>query len=937
MSRNRLHFPLALALCFAGPLIRAQSILSGPFQQQLTQVCNTNPPTSVPISVSGIATVLFQQDLTSLTVSGGSVAGTLTLTLAPVPGCSANFTSDSPITAPLSGMVTPGGGLSLLLANFSEQHCTIQATGTVSRITVNIPPSCYGSGIVNPTASFTLSPVSPQTQLQAQATVGVPFTLNLLPGAMIPFPAGGSNYSVTFQADNTTLLPPGLTLSASGILSGTPTTAGTYIASIIVQVTDLSSGHMDIHSFADPIPIIVSSGTGPAVTVQTTGLSFSLTAGGAPAQQPIAISNRGPNPVPFQASPSGGTWLTQTGGGISVPGFGQVTVTVTANPFSLLPGTYTGAITISGSFPGSPLQVPVVVTVTAAQPLLSLSQMGLFFRTSAGGPAPPAQSFAVSNSGVGTLSWTATASTFSGGSWLSASPANGQSTTSNSSSVNVQINPAGLAAGTYYGQVQVSSAGIPNSPQFVAVVLNVAASAVNVDPDVRPTALIFVGRQGGTNPAPQKVQLTNLGSTPVTYSTALSGTGWLSVAPSSGSILSGTPASPAVTATIGNLAPGVYFAQVAFVFAEPNAIHNVVVLLIVLPGNGGIPARDASGCTPTKLLPVFSLLGQSFATFAAWPSSIEVTVVDDCGTPVTSGSVVTSFSSGDEPVSLVSLNDGRWSGTWTPRNQTTASVSITAMAQTSAPALSGSSMIGGTANANPGIPLVKSGGVVNAASNAPSTPVAPGSYISIYGSALAQGLTVAAAPFPTQLGGTQVLLAGQAIPLYFTSDGQINALIPYGLATNATLQLVVNHAGAYSTPVSVTFADGGPAVFLNAQGAGIAVGVKSDGTQYLVDAAHPTTAGDALVIYCSGLGAVMPSVPAGSVSPGVTLASTVNPVTATIEGIPATVFFSGLAPGFAGLYQVNVFVPAGLTPSSTAPLVLTIAGQSSPAAPIAVH
>jgi uncharacterized protein (TIGR03437 family) len=89
----------------------------------------------------------------------------------------------------------------------------------------------------------------------------------------------------------------------------------------------------------------------------------------------------------------------------------------------------------------------------------------------------------------------------------------------------------------------------------------------------------------------------------------------------------------------------------------------------------------------------------------------------------------------------------------------------------------------------------------------------------------------------------------------------------------------------------------------------------------------------ALVIYRSGLEAATPSVPTGSVSASSTLASTTNPVTATMEGIPATVFFSGLA----GLYQVNVFVPAGLTPSSTAPLVLTIAGQSSPAAPIAVQ
>jgi uncharacterized protein (TIGR03437 family) len=513
--------------------------------------------------------------------------------------------------------------------------------------------------------------------------------------------------------------------------------------------------------------------------------------------------------------------------------------------------------------------------------------------------------------------------------------------------VSVQVNTVGLAAGTYYGQIQVSSSGATNSPQSVSVVLSVAASAVNVDPDVRPTGLIFVGKPG-TTPAAGKVTITNLGSTPVTFASTVSyasGTGWLSVSPSNGSIASGTPLSASVTASTGTLAPGVYIGQVTFFFVEPNTSHNVAIILIVLPAGAGIAAfeapatdigvrREVNGCTPTKLIPVFTLLGQSFSTSVAWPVSLEVTVVDDCGTFITTGSVVTSFSSGDPPISLTSLNDGRWSGTWTP--QGTASVSITATAQTVAPSLSGTALIGGSAKSNPAVPVVKSGGVVNAASNAPATPVAPGSYISIYGAGLAQGLTVASAPFPTTLGGTQVLVAGQAIPLYFTSDGQINALVPYGTGTNAAFQLVVTRGGAYSTPQTVTFADGGPAVFLNAQGGGIAVGVKPDGTQYIVDPAHPTTAGDALVIYCAGLGAVNQPVATGAVSPTSPLATTTNPVTVTIGGVSAPVFFAGLAPGFAGLYQVNVTVPSGVTASSTAPLVLTVDGQSSPPAPIAV-
>ena len=70
---------------------------------------------------------------------------------------------------------------------------------------------------------------------------------------------------------------------------------------------------------------------------------------------------------------------------------------------------------------------------------------------------------------------------------------------------------------------------------------------------------------------------------------------------------------------------------------------------------------------------------------------------------------------------------------------------------------------------------------------------------------------------------------------------------------------------------------------------------------------------------------------------GSPLVTTTNPVRVTIEGVSAQVLFAGLAPGFAGTYQVNIVVPAGLTTNAAAPLVITAAGQSSPPAPIAVQ
>src|SRR5439155_15752032 len=136
---------------------------------------------------------------------------------------------------------------------------------------------------------------------------------------------------------------------------------------------------------------------------------------------------------------------------------------------------------------------------------------GLTFRAVSGGGAPPAQSFTVLNVGAGALSWSAITSTLSGGpDWLAASPGSGRSDQNTAPVVQVQVKPAGLAPGDYYGQVQISSPGIANSPQAVSVVLTVLRPDVNPGPVVQPTGLIFVGQAGGANPAAQNIDITNL-------------------------------------------------------------------------------------------------------------------------------------------------------------------------------------------------------------------------------------------------------------------------------------------------------------------------------------------------------------------------------------------------------------------------------------------
>ena len=261
---------------------------------------------------------------------------------------------------------------------------------------------------------------------------------------------------------------------------------------------------------------------------------------------------------------------------------------------------------------------------------------------------------------------------------------------------------------------------------------------------------------------------------------------------------------------------------------------------------------------------------------------------------------------------MIPIGAGQWSASWNPHALAGGAASVAINAEFLS-GLAGSTSAAGTLDANPTATVITQGGVVNAAALISGAPVAPGEFISIFGSNLAPSTTSSESyPYLTSLAGTQVLLGGQPLPLEFVSSGQINALVPYGTPVNGLQDLQVTQNGTYSFAETIVVAAANPAVFTQAQsgqGAGVIVVVKAAGTQFEASATEPATAGDALVIYCSGLGAVSPPVADGAAAPLSTLSKTVNPVTVTIGGQSAQVLFAGLAPGFAGLYQVNAIVP----------------------------
>jgi len=630
----------------------------------------------------------------------------------------------------------------------------------------------------------------------------------------------------------------------------------------------------------------------------------------------IVLSNLlGPNGLAFDAGAKhlyfteyfGNDFRVSTGGG-------QSSVLATGIP---------GAIGLAYSLV-SPATVPLV-----------LSQTGVTFRAVAGSTDQLQRSISVVAT-TKAVSWTAATSTIAGGNWLQATPAAGSSEPSKPApTVTITASASNLQPGDYYGLVTIKPTSTSVS-QIVSVVLSVLPRAQSPGTVVEPTGFLFLGAPGGAVPAAQNGRIFNPTTVALAFGTTAtfsSTSSWFKYQPVSGTVVPGQPVDFSVQ-PVASLPAGSYSGSISFLFSDGKT--RVVNLLLVVAA-GAITSRvhleappettTPVVCKPMKLLPIFTLLGVNFTSPVAWPAPIEVSIADDCGSPLSAGSVVASFSNGDPPLALMNFQSGRWSATWTPQYPFS-SLTVKLSAQSFTPPLTASTQVSGSALANPQVPIIGMGGVVSAASYV-SSP-APGTLISIFGTALADQVAGASnLPLPDQLATTSIVLGGARVPLVYASGNQINALVPYRLSTNTKYQIIVQRGLTLSSPETVAIFDSQPAVFTtdaSGKGQGHIYKVTPNGAQVLADPVSPAMAGDVLTVYCAGLGEVLPALTAGMPAPVDSLENTVNPVTATIGGVAADVLFAGLTPGFTGLYQINIIVPRGVIPGDAVPLVITAAG-----------
>jgi uncharacterized protein (TIGR03437 family) len=196
----------------------------------------------------------------------------------------------------------------------------------------------------------------------------------------------------------------------------------------------------------------------------------------------------------------------------------------------------------------------------------------------------------------------------------------------------------------------------------------------------------------------------------------------------------------------------------------------------------------------------------------------------------------------------------------------------------------------------------------------------------ILGGSVAKATTV---PLPTNLGGASVSLGGRTVPLTYVSPTQINFQVPYETPLG-TASLTVTANGVASAAASFTVASSAPGVLT--YGDNWAVVQNQD---YSVNGpSNPAKTGSYVTLYGTGAGAVSPAVPTGAAAAALPL-STVANVTASINGVPATVTFAGLTPGNVGLLQVNLQIPA--LPGGTFPIQIAVGDARSNAPSIAVQ
>jgi trimeric autotransporter adhesin len=865
----------------------------------------TNPPAAqnvTPQSSAVAASATTGQ--MPITASASTANGVSWLVVTPT----ASFNTGTPISVSVNpvnllpgtymGTVTVAPAIGAGAGNGAQ---TIQVTLTVGN-NPSIQANVSSLGLAFPYEIGQSAPVAQTVNLSsstgAQLTYSVTSTQATC-GSVTWLSLGGNTSGVTNSS---------FTVAVQN-LAGLP--AGTCTGTITVTATNPATGTAAIGSPLS-IPVILYVSASPLLVVNPSSLGFTSVVSGAGSTQNLVVSSTDPSTnivyTVAETTSSGSNWLAVSSSGSTAAG--QNIVSVSVNPGLLSAGTYTGTVTITATTAGvanSPITIPVTLQVTAGA--LSLSTNTLGFTYIPGGSTPVAQTVQVSGSGSA-LNFTVAANSGTAGvNWLSVTPTSGTTP----GTLSISVNPTGLAAGTYGGTVVVTAPNASGSPQTIQVTLAVNAGTITASPS--PAAgLTFTQGAGGISPA----QTITVSSTPVSVTftavaTTVTGGNWLLVTPSSGA----TTGAVQVSVNATSLAVGTYTGAVTITAAGASGspISYAVTLNVVSPIT--ITATPAklnfaallNATAPAAQSVQVGATGPTGAAVATFPFATAVTT--------TAGGTWLSVTptSGTDPgtisvsVSTVGLAAGAYTGTVTisstNQNGATPATVTVSLVVTTAPT-----------------PVIAS--VANGASYS-SGAVSPGEEVAIFGTNFGPATVVGATPtggaYPTTLSNTQVLFDGTPAPIIAVTNGQVNVMVPYGVSGRASTAVQVSYLGVPSAAINYNVALTVPGIYtLNQAGSGQGAIENQDFS--INGSSNPAAKGSVVSIYMTGEGITSPPSVTGQLA--VSLNKPVLPVTATINGVAATVQYAGSAPGEVyGVMQVNVLIPAS-TPTGTLPIVITV-------------
>lgn len=420
----------ANAMLVTSPIALHFSLAPNATSNQQTVTVTSTSSTNIDFNATTAAPWLLVFPLAASTASGSNAVTVVALSSNLSPG---TYSTNIILTAVTAGV--------------QNSPVTIPVTLTVTAATVTVTPT---------TLSFTqplgAAPPAAQTLRISTSSTDIVFSTN------VTMQQGSGWLSATPSAGTATQANPA-TVSVN--VNGSNLPAGTYNGTVTITAPGASGSPVNV-----AVTLVVQPGT---LTASVSTLTFNQVQGGAaPATQSFTVTGA-PGALAYTVAAtttSGGNWLTATPASSTT----NSSVTVSANAGSLAPGAYTGKVTVtSAGASGSPIEIPVTLNVLGAV-TFTAAPTTLTYNYVVGTTAPAPQSVQLTASSA-SATWTAAASTQSGGNWLQVTPASG----TGPGTLSVAINSAALTtAGTYTGSIAVTSPNAAASPAAtIAVTINV--------------------------------------------------------------------------------------------------------------------------------------------------------------------------------------------------------------------------------------------------------------------------------------------------------------------------------------------------------------------------------------------------------------------------------------------------------------------------------